>query len=214
MNSSRSRKRRFGFTLIEILVTTVVIAVLAAVVLPAVAKQTSTADPARVLSDLANIKMGTEIFANNMRPDFPGDLEDLVNAPTQSTSVIPSSVTDDFALDGARFASLALWKGPYVSQTLPAGNTLTGLTSWRAGANGFYNNGLLICEITVVAGCTVATGGSGAYLTILVEALSLTEAVNIDKLLDGAEGALSGTFRHITSGTAQAAYYYALPYTP
>ena len=81
MFRSLSRKRRFGFTLVEVLVTTVVIGVLAAVVLPALAKQTSAADPARVSSDLNNIKMGIEVFSQNLRPDYPGDLEDLVNQP-------------------------------------------------------------------------------------------------------------------------------------
>lgn len=214
MSSKLSRKRRFGFTLIEILVTTVVIAVLAAVVLPTVAKQTSAADPARVLSDLANIKMGIEVFANNMRPDFPSDLEDIVNAPTQSTATVVSGVYDDLSLSGVRYANTANWKGPYVAQALPEGfTTASGLTPWRAGANGFYNNAILRCDITAVAACTPVTSGTGAYVTLLLEGLSSNEATNIDNLLDGGIGSTSGTFRYITSGTSQAAYYFAVPYT-
>lgn len=215
MFRSLSRKRRFGFTLVEVLVTTVVIGVLAAVVLPALAKQTSAADPARVASDLKNIKTGMEVFSNHLRPDFPGDLEDLVNQPTQSTSVVASAVTDDLALDGSRYANLTLWNGPYVSQTLSPGNVLTGKTPWRAGANGFYNNDLRICDIATLTACTVeVSSGAGAFVTLLIDDLSLNEALNIDKLLDGDLGAASGTFRYVTSGTVQAGFFYALPYTP
>ena len=91
MFRSLSRKRRFGFTLVEVLVTTVVIGVLAAVVLPALAKQTSAADPARIASDLNNIKMGIDMFAQNVRPEYPGDLEDLVREPNTTGSTTSDS---------------------------------------------------------------------------------------------------------------------------
>src|SRR5687767_5489272 len=156
MFRSQSRKRRFGFTLVEVLVTTVVIGVLAAVVLPALAKQTSAADPARVASDLNNIKMGLELFANNLRPDYPGDLEDLVNEPggALSSGGGPSSMVDDLALDLGFYSNRASWKGPYVAQTLPTAFRGQGSTPWKAGAAGAFENTLLICDLTAAAACT------------------------------------------------------------
>ena len=172
MFRSLSRKRRFGFTLVEVLVTTVVIGVLAAVVLPALAKQTSAADPARIASDLQNIKMGIEVFSNNLRPDYPGDLEDLVNEPggVLSTAVGVSATTDDTALDGGWYANRVLWNGPYVAQSLPVGTTLSGDTPWRAGAAGYYENDLKICDVSLSAACT--SGTTNPYLAIQLNGLS------------------------------------------
>ncbi len=214
-----SRKRRFGFTLVEVLVTTVVIGVLAAVVLPALARQTSAADPARIASDLNNIKMGIEVFSNNLRPDFPGDLEDLVNAPggVLSSTVGVSSTIDDTALDGGWYANRTLWNGPYVAQTLAAGTSLNGSTTWRAGAAGFYENDLKICEVTSSTPCgqlDPTTTSQGAFVTVQLNGLSVPEADAVDVMLDGspANGS-SGMFRYSVSGTATG-YYYTVPYTP
>lgn len=221
MFRSLGRKRRFGFTLVEVLVTTVVIGVLAAVVLPALAKQTSAADPARVASDLNNIKMGIELFANNLRPDYPGDLEDLVNEPggTLSTTAGPSSVTDDLALDGGFYTNRVLWKGPYVAQTLPAVFYGNGSTPWKAGAAGAFENRLLICNLAAAAACTTlptTTVNSGAFVTVQLNNISTAEASTINDMLDGASetnSATSGMFRH-TGASGTTAFYYTIPYTP
>jgi prepilin-type N-terminal cleavage/methylation domain-containing protein len=220
MFRSLSRKRKFGFTLVEVLVTTVVIGVLAAVVLPALAKQTSAADPARIVSDLNNIKMGIEVFSNNLRPDYPGDLEDLVNNPqdaSDTTSTV-SSTRDDLAVDGGYYANRALWNGPYVAQSLAEGNSLTGATTWRAGAAGFYENDLKICDVSVtINGCSAATGGTGAFITVQLNSLTITEAANVDVLLDGSPAnSSSGMFRYAQSGTTDFydGFYATIPYTP
>ena len=203
MFRSLSRKRRFGFTLVEVLVTTVVIGVLAAVVLPALARQTSAADPARLSSDLNNIKMGIEVFSQNMRPDYPGDLEDLVNAPGAS----------DQGADGAIYptANLTDWKGPYVAQALPVVTTGTGSTSWNAGAAGFFENDIQICDLAFAAICN-SVSTTSQFITVQMNGLTATEAKATDTMLDGAESATGGMFRYETSGTP--AYYYTIPYLP
>ena len=220
MFRSLSRKRRFGFTLVEVLVTTVVIGVLAAVVLPALAKQTSAADPARVASDLNNIKMGIEVFSQNLRPDYPGDLEDLVNDPTDgsaNTSTV-STTRDDLALDGGFYVNRVSWNGPYVAQTLAAGATASGNTAWRAGSAGFYENDLKICDVTVQSStspCVHVTSGDGAFVAVQLNALTLTEADGIDVMLDGSPAnSSSGMFRYVASGTSFNGFYFTIPYAP
>ena len=204
MFRSLSRKRRFGFTLVEVLVTTVVIGVLAAVVLPALARQTSAADPARVSSDLNNIKMGIEVFSQNLRPDYPGDLEDLTTLP----------IAGDLAADGAAYANTAKWKGPYVAQTLAAATAGTGNTTWAAGAAGFFENDIKICDLAFAAACNEVSTTS-QFVTVQLNGLTLTEVASINEMLDGAgevATATGGMFRFLASGTP--AYYYTIPYLP
>ena len=218
MFRSLSRKRRFGFTLVEVLVTTVVIGVLAAVVLPALAKQTSAADPARLASDLNNLKMGLEMFAQNVRPEFPGDLEDLVREPN-TTGSSASTSAGDLALDGQAYSAttVAKWKGPYVAQMLPDAPVGTGNTSWTAGAAGFFENDLKICDVSASTACTEVTTGDGAFVTVQMNTLGTSEAASINDMLDGASEANSttaGMFRWVTVSGSSTAYYFTIPYTP
>ena len=101
---------RPGFTLIEVLVTVAVIGVLVAVTIPAVTGQINAADPARVVSDLANITSGIDAFGVNMRPSLPGDVEDLANA-VSSTDLDAGSVSVNPAVYGTASTK---WKGPYI----------------------------------------------------------------------------------------------------
>ena len=218
MFRSLSRKRRFGFTLVEVLVTTVVIGVLAAVVLPALARQTSAADPARIASDLNNIKMGIDMFVQTVRPEYPGDLEDLVREPN-TTGSTTSSTMGDLSLDGNPYTAttVAKWQGPYVSQMLTAGAAQSGNTSWPAGAAGFFENDLKICDVTAAQACTEVTSGDGAFVTVQLNALTSTEVVSLNDLIDGTTEASSptaGMFRSITSSGSSTGYYFTIPFIP
>jgi prepilin-type N-terminal cleavage/methylation domain-containing protein len=216
MFRSLSRKRKFGFTLVEVLVTTVVIGVLAAVVLPALARQTTAADPARIASDLNNIKMGMELFSQNVRPEFPGDLEDLVRQP-DAAGLTTSSSAGDLALDDQPYTSGATekWQGPYVAQSLAEFKADSGSTNWRAGAAGFFENKLKICDIAQATACTPVVSGNGAFVTIQLNDLTTTETASLNDLLDGPGEALSttaGMFRTHASGTPS--FYYTIPFIP
>src|SRR5207244_2180884 len=105
-----------GFTLIEVLVTIVVIGVLAAVVIPAVTAQVTAGDSSRVISDLNNLRTGIENFDIAVR-QFPGDVDDLVNKPGQA---VTSTLADaDADITGALYSSVANWNGPYMEASLP-----------------------------------------------------------------------------------------------
>jgi prepilin-type N-terminal cleavage/methylation domain-containing protein len=203
------RKQR-GFTLTEVLVTTVVIGVLAAVMLPALMRQTSAADPARLASELGTLKTGIEIFSNNMRPFFPGDLEDLVNAP----------VATDEDLSAATYTNVNRWKGPYVQQSHAAADAIASgvATPWRAGANGAYEADLEICNITLTTGlCPAPAAGSTNFVGIRMSGLSDTEILELNTMIDGASEVApqltSGLFRGDTTAAAEAVFL-AVPHTP
>jgi prepilin-type N-terminal cleavage/methylation domain-containing protein len=200
--------RQRGFTLTEVLVTTVVIGVLAATMLPALMRQTTAADPARLVSELGSLKTGIEIFGQNMRPAFPGDLEDLVNSP----------IAGDVDVAAVAYTNVNRWKGPYVAQThAAAGAIAPGVaTPWRAGANGSYDADLAICEVTAVGdGCTAWVSGPGGFVGVTITGLSVTESTELNNMIDGTAEATPGTiglFRFAASGTP--ALYHAVPYTP
>lgn len=108
-NRSRSGARspisRRGFTLAEVLVTLAIIAVMAAVLLPALNQQLSKGDTGRLASDLTNIQTAAQAFLSDVHR-YPSSMSQL------TTSV---SGTDINAV--AIPAALQLkWKGPYISR--------------------------------------------------------------------------------------------------
>lgn len=116
----RTGRMKRGFTLIETVVTVGIVAAMAAVVIPQVAKQFDTADPTRVQNDLKNIQTAIETYAVNVKT-LPTDLDDLAN-------VVTVGATPDSGFSSATSAALAgnentLWNGPYIDQSITTGVT-------------------------------------------------------------------------------------------
>ena len=72
----RKMSSRRGFTLPEVLVTVTIVAVLAAVMVPAVLNQVGKGDVPSVAGDLGAIRTAITTFAADTRR-FPGHLSDL-----------------------------------------------------------------------------------------------------------------------------------------
>jgi type IV pilus assembly protein PilA len=87
---------RKGFTLPEILVTVTVIAVLAAVVVPAVTQFTTKGDAPATASDVNQVRNAINAYVSDTR-HYPDNFSDLVNA---------------------RASAVANWKGPYFAGSL------------------------------------------------------------------------------------------------
>lgn len=226
MFRSSSRKRRFGFTLVEVLVTTVVVGVMAAVVIPAMVKQATAGDPPRVASDLGSVKAGIELFAQNVRPRMPGDIEDLVNTIS----------LQDVGLDGTVYTStnLTKYKGPYLEWTAASSTTVT-LSDivFKSGGSASVHNALYRCPTTSTVGtyntgsasadadapCTIYTNSSGnttnSYAAVKVTGIAngATEFANLNEVIDGTSESNpedSGLLRQNASGTI---FFLAVPYT-
>jgi prepilin-type N-terminal cleavage/methylation domain-containing protein len=204
--------RSKGFTLIEVLVTVVVIGVLAAVVIPAVTAQVTAGDSARVINDLNNIRTGIENFDIAVR-QFPGDVDDLVNAPGTSQSSSGQDVDQD--ITGVLYTGTANWAGPYIEASLPSSVTSsTPNVSGAAIPSGYaatLNNKFVRCTITDTSDACATT--TPDYLAIQLDNLTVAQAGTLNDLVDGAGEALSSTagkFRVFTSGTTTA-YYFATP---
>jgi type IV pilus assembly protein PilE len=103
--SASADRQRVGFTLAEVLVTIAIIAIMAAVLLPALNNQLSKGDTSRIASDLTNLQSGVQAFVSDIR-QYPATTDQLVNTLTGSD------------INGVTFSASAIadWKGPYVSR--------------------------------------------------------------------------------------------------
>ena len=215
MNKAIAMIRRSGFTLIEVLVTVVVIGVLAAVVIPAVTAQVTAGDSSRVISDLNNLRTGIENFNIAVR-EFPGDVDDLVNKPGQAVSSTNNNVGNnvDANISGALYTTTVSWAGPYMETSLPASVTSSTLPNpsadaFNTGYSGTINNRFLGCQLAAAAACTTTTPD---YVTIEIDNLTQPQISALNDAIDGSNEATSSTSGRLRASGTSAALYYATPF--
>jgi prepilin-type N-terminal cleavage/methylation domain-containing protein len=127
-------KRRSGFTLAETLVTVAIIAVLAAVIVPAVTQQIGKGDDANVTSTIKGVQSGVTSYVSDVRR-YPALLSQLINdvSTGEDSTLAPSGTLNA--------SQKAQWKGPYMQTTLtladslPLGLGLFGKDTMRVTAN-------------------------------------------------------------------------------
>lgn len=158
--------RRRGFTLPEVLVTITIVAVLAAVVVPAVLNQVSKGDDSAVSQDLISIRTGITTFTSDTRK-FPGRLTDLG---------LDALISDSTDIAGAKYGSEAVsgYKGPY----------LTIVDSHKNPAGALFQNEFVLETNKVCLKDSTSTGGAGA--------ISLSQADQMDRALDGVADSTKG----------------------
>src|SRR5689334_20538053 len=115
--------RRRGFTLPEVLVTITIVAVLAAVVVPAVLNQVSKGDTAALAGDVGALRTAITNFTTDTR-HYPRTIGDLITKPAST----------DLDVLGNQYGASAVagWKGPYfpTSQSV-SGTGAYALTSYN-----------------------------------------------------------------------------------
>jgi prepilin-type N-terminal cleavage/methylation domain-containing protein len=184
--SMRSRKSaRKGFTLAEVLVTLSIIAIMAAVLLPALNSQIGKGDAGRVASDLTNLQTGAQAFLS--------DVHRYPSSVTHLTTQITGSQTDRL---GAQYPStlVAKWKGPYVQKDIIAPSGV----------------GTISSSFTSVAG-----GNGVNYLTITLSNVSPADFAKIEDILDegnsSSTSSTTGLVRYSSTAASGTLTYLALP---
>jgi prepilin-type N-terminal cleavage/methylation domain-containing protein len=172
---------RAGFSLAELLVGTVIFAVLAAMLIPSVTGQISKGDVTRTIQDLPNIRTGVEQFVADVRR-YPGRLSHLTN-------VITAAERD---VNGTLYASslIGRWKGPYVARDLGS--------AFATGFGGTTIDSLV--RVTNQPGVT--------YITVQIAGITQTDFDRMDVEIDGSVSATTGQLRWATGDTMR---YLALP---
>jgi general secretion pathway protein G len=104
------RRPAGGFTLIELLVVLVIIAVMAAIVVPKFANRGQQSREAALKSDLRLVRSAVQMFQTDTEA-YPTKLADLTatTAPAKGVDAKGTSVT----------ITAANWKGPYLQGTVP-----------------------------------------------------------------------------------------------
>jgi prepilin-type N-terminal cleavage/methylation domain-containing protein len=140
----RGLRGRLAFTLVEIIVALVVLAVLAAMLYPTAAGQLRQGQSTALANQLDNLRVAIANYRTNVQR-FPSQL-------TQLTAVPPGSGANDLCGTALPAANIALWRGPYITQVIlatgmPVGDATIQNAITRVPAGGVGQPGTL--QITV-----------------------------------------------------------------
>jgi prepilin-type N-terminal cleavage/methylation domain-containing protein len=180
--------RKVGFTLAEILIALALIAVLAAVLLPAVAGQIMKGDTGRTMQDLDGLRAGIDQF-----------LADVHRYPMRVSHLTTKVTGTDRDVNGTLYPAglAAKWAGPYVVKTLNDANVIpTGF-----GAN-------------IQDSLVRITNSNGiAYVTVRIHPIDSAAFARLDLEIDGVSANWTnaqtlGLVRRVTGDTVK---YLATP---
>jgi prepilin-type N-terminal cleavage/methylation domain-containing protein len=180
INQTRSNFPRFGsakrkgFSLAELLVGMAIIALLAAVLIPAVTGQIAKSDATRTLQDISSMRTGVEQFVADVRR-YPGKLSHLTRAITVA----------DRDVNGALYSAnlVARWKGPYVARD-------------TSGAAGGFVTGYGAVAVDSLVRVIYQPGVN--YVTIRLAGITQPDFDRMDVDIDGSVNALNGVLRWVT----------------
>lgn len=188
---SRRGLARRGFTLAEILIALALIAVLAAVLLPAVAGQIMKGDAGRTMQDLDALRSGVDQF-----------VADVKRYPMRVSHMSTKILTTDRDVNGTLYPAgmVAKWAGPYITKTLNDANVLP------TGFGGTIQDSLVR---------TVNTNGV-TYVTVRIFGLDSAAFARIDLDIDGPSANWTnartlGQLRWIPGTGADTTRYLAVP---
>lgn len=181
-----------GFTLIEVLVTVLILGLLAGIAVPVVIQQIDGTDPTVVSSDLNNLQTSIEAFKLDLRPDNPEDVEDLAQKVANAT---------DTPLEGGTF-DVEDWDGPYTDIRTTA--TTSDAVVASTGFDGDIRNGFVI-------------EGSPGFVTVRITGLTEEEFAEVDSVMDGNNGSTTGSLLFRPPGgtnaisSASTTFFLAMP---
>lgn len=181
-----SGRYRGGFTIVELLVALVVLAVILSITFPVVMQQIERAAAARVVRDLDHLHAGIRMFEGN-----------VLASPKYATHLANPLETVDSALSNVEYTRRQTrnWRGPYVdlmldedlrvflnhAECVSMEEPCEDAVAWRTGYSGRIQNEL---ECFNPAMQTIVSCGSGAYTVLRVDGLTASQFTFVNDLVD------------------------------
>lgn len=219
---SNPTRRRFGFTLIETVVTVGLLAVLASFVVPSVIRKADAADPVKVANDLNSISTALQTFSSDLKGVLPGDIEELtqpllVNSLCNRATPCDSTITHQVSFSTQQ---ALLWKGPYLAASIDRDPNALLRSGYVADISNTLSrfdaiNGIPeICQLT--GGGSVTCNGfistNPLFVAVRVTGLSKDQAMQVNSIIDGPNElspGVQGRFRFTADGSL--AFFLAVP---
>ena len=184
---------RRGLTLPEVLVTLAIIAVIAAIMIPALTGQLPKGDAGRVAEDMKSIQTGMGAFVSDVRR-YPRTINQLtlkVATGTAGTRLQTALTAGDYTA-----AQVARWRGSYLVESITAADTFV-TTGFDGNLNGTFTSQNTIDVST-------------PYVRVVVTGLDQSQLDRVDQILDDGVSS-TGLFRTETIFSLLSGAFYALP---
>lgn len=131
-----TRIRQSGFTLVELLIVVIILAILAAIVVPQFGSSTEDAQASTLKADLAQMRSAVELYYHQHNSRYPGETKETDGTATttaaEAEAAFPPQLTQYTDINGqASGTKSATFKfGPYLKQlNLPVNPFMTGVTA-------------------------------------------------------------------------------------
>jgi prepilin-type N-terminal cleavage/methylation domain-containing protein len=166
------RLRRPGFSLVEILVAVLIIALVAAVVIPTIYGRLTAARADAIVGEMQSLQNGIMLFYRDVGR-YPRRLDYLNALPTPATNVLDACGTQISTQNQAKY------RGPYINREIVMLNPGAGITKYLLATGDSVESLLTRTSIAT------PTGGTQQVLQILVYGPDLSIAQTIDRNVDG-----------------------------
>jgi len=172
--SSPRNDRRAGFTAVEILIAVAIVAILAAVTVPAIRTRLSSGDGDAIVAEFQNLEQALQAFQENTTT-YPHTLDELTDLPTTPLTSCNANMSA---------TQISRWRGPYVTRPITGNYTVTADVT---------------VENTLVRDTIPA---SSALLDIKMDNVEQDVANQVERDLDGAISGSSSTTGAVTWATS------------
>lgn len=169
---SHGPRRRSGFTLAEVITAVALIAVLAAVMLPAVRGRMQDGYEDAIIQEFTSLASAITAFRQDVG-SYPQTLDLLTSPRSPFRNICGTTLS---ATDSAK------WNGPYVARTI------LNVSQYQVASHDFVDNTLFRANTT--------------QIYIVIEGADLTTAKNIDLKIDGTADQNNGTLLYASDANA------------
>ena len=164
----RARATEWGFTLAEILTAVAVVALISAIVIPALYDQFTKGQAGRIGNDLLTVRTAIDNFYKDVGR-YPSSVGQLTNAPAAVSTSQPPLVGPFYT---AR--EVSRWRGPYLA--------LDSVAALLTGSN--FSIAPAFDSVTLAATGPARAAGGVKYMIVYVVSADTTTAVLVDNAID------------------------------